>query len=263
MDENEFIKITLSFEHNLFHELSNSVDFENVGKGRLGNHLVKTSDDGIPIVRTTTQYNIPAHDFSSIHNIIANRINDKLDKLPSINFNNALIEIYDSSYTKMKYHSDQCLDLADNSYIGLFSCYENQSELTEQSIRKLKVKDKTTDEEFEVSLTHNSFILFSLSANSKFFHKIILEQVPKQKPLKSENKWLGITFRESKTLIKFKDNLPYFTNGELLELANDEQKKVYFRLRGEENRSIDFIYPKINFTLSKADTIIPKKEGQI
>lgn len=259
MNLNDFIKIELDFEENLFHELSNQIDFESVGKGRLGNHLVKISDEGIPIVRTTTQYNIPAHNFSSTHNLIVEGINDKLENLSPFNFNNALIEIYDSSYKKMKYHSDQCIDLAANSYIGLYSCYENPNELTEQRIRKLKIKDKTSHEEFEISLTHNTVILFSLPTNSKFFHKIILEQVPKQKPPDSENKWLGITFRKSKTFIQFKDNLPYFSDGTVLKLANDVQKKEYYLLRGEENRNIDFNYPKIDYTLSKADTIIPKE----
>jgi hypothetical protein len=258
MNLSEFTKITLPFEQNLFNELSNQISFENIGKGRLGNHLIKTSDKGIPIVRTTTQYNIPAHSFSSTHNTIIKSINDNLKGLTAINFNNALTEIYDSSYTKMKYHSDQCLDLAPNSHIALFSCYEKPNELTEQSIRKLKIKDKITDEEFEILLTHNSLILFSLPLNSRFFHKIVLEQVPKQKPLKSENKWLGITFRESKTFIQFKNNQPYFTNGKLLKLANDIQRKEYYTLRGEENRSLNFTYPKIDYTLSKADTIMPK-----
>jgi len=43
----------------------------------------------------------------------------------------------------------------------------------------------------------------------------------------------------------------------LLVLANEEQSKAYYKLRGKENRNIDFIYPKIDYTLSKADTIIP------
>lgn len=257
MSQNEFIKTTLPFEHNLFNELSNTINFENVGKGRLGNHLIQASNKGIPIIRTTTQYNIPAHNFSSIHNKIIDTVNDTIKSLPSMNFNNALIEVYDSSYTKMKYHSDQSLDLADNSYIGLFSCYEKPNELTEHNIRKLKIKDKTTNDEFEIPLTHNSFILFSISANSRFFHKIILEQLTQKKTLKTENKWLGITFRESKTFINFKNNLPYLINDKLLELANEEQSKTYYKLRGEENRNTGFIYPKIDYTLNKADTIIP------
>lgn len=258
MKKEDFYKTNLSFEKNLFNELLNQIEFENVANGRIGNHLVKVSDSGIPIVRTTTKYNISAHTFSLTHNTIVDSINDSLEHLPSVNFNNALIEVYDSSYTKMKYHSDQCLDLVANSYIGLFSCYEKPNELTEQSIRKLKIKDKITNKEFEISLTHNSFILFSLSANSRFFHKIVLEQVPKQKPLQSENKWLGITLRESKTFILFKNNLAYLENGKLLELATDDQQKEYFKLRGEENKSMNFIYPQIDYTLSKADTLIPK-----
>ena len=35
MSQNEFIKTTLPFEDNLFNELSNNINFENVGKGRL------------------------------------------------------------------------------------------------------------------------------------------------------------------------------------------------------------------------------------
>ncbi|WP_109435742.1 alpha-ketoglutarate-dependent dioxygenase AlkB [Aquimarina sp. AU119] len=263
MNNTDFYKITLPFGQNLFNKLFNTIEFENIGNGRMGNHLVKVCDSGIPIVRTTTKYNIPAHNFSSIHNMIVDSIkdniqNENLEYLPSINFNNALIEVYDSKYTKMKYHSDQCLDLISNSYIGLFSCYERPDELTEQNIRKLKIKNKITNEEFAISLTHNSFILFSLPTNSKYFHKIVLESIPKQKPLKTENKWLGITFRESKTFIQFKNNLPYFANGKLLELATDNQKIEYYKLRGEENKNVNFIYPQINYTLSKADTIIPK-----
>ena len=39
----------------------------------------------------------------------------------------------------MKYHSDQALDLADNSYICIFSCYDNPINL-----RTLRIKNKLT-----------------------------------------------------------------------------------------------------------------------
>ena len=263
MNKSGFYKITLSLESNLFHKLFNSIHFENVAKGRIGNHLVDVGDDGIPIVRTTTQYTIPAHNFSSIHHMLVTCINstiqnDSLDDLPLIHFNNALIEVYDRNYTKMNYHSDQCLDLDAHSYIGLFSCYERPDELSVLSLRKLKVKDKITQEEFEISLTHNSVILFSLSANEKFLHKIVLESVANLKPLELDNRWLGITFRNSKTFIQFKDNLPYFSNGELLELAGDDQKAEFFKIRSQENNNMNFNYPKITYTLSVGDTILPK-----
>ena len=257
-----FYKFKLPLENNLFDELSNSVDLEDVGKGRKGNHLVNLSEKGIPIVRTTTKYNKPAHNFSTIHNRVIDGINDVVKNnnetpFPSLSFNNALIEIYDSSYFKMKYHSDQCLDLATDSYIALFSCYERPDDLTENALRKLKVKSKTTDEEFEFSLENNSVILFSLATNTKFMHKIVLESSNKQR-LDSDNKWLGITFRKSKTFIHFKDDLPYFPNGEPLKLADEIQQKEFYKLRGQENKSIDFLYPTITYTLSISDTMIPK-----
>ena len=257
MDQNDFIKVTLPFENNLFNRLSNNIHFENIGKGRLGNQLVKVIDEVVPIVRTTSRYTIPTHKFSALHDEIIKSITNRTELLPEDSFNNALIEIYDIEYSKMKYHSDQCLDLADNSYIGLFSCYEKPDELEEHHNRVLKIKNKATNEEFDIPLTHNSFIFFSLEANTKFSHKIVLDQTLRHKTQESNNRWLGITFRKSKTFIQFKNNSPYFSNGELLEFANENQKKEFFILRGKENRSIDFSYPKINFTINKGDTLPP------
>ncbi|AXT61157.1 hypothetical protein D1816_12640 [Aquimarina sp. AD10] len=256
-----FHKIVLPLEQNLFNKFSNSIQFEVTGKGRVGNHLVGQDDKGIPLVRTTTNYNIPAYIFSSKHRIIIDSIKSGVDdiELSSLDFNNALIEIYEQNYTKMKYHSDQCLDVDKDSYIALFSCYERPDELSEQSIRKLKIKDKETNEESEILLTHNSVILFSVSTNSKYLHKIVLEQVKGMKPLAYDNRWLGITFRKSNTFIQFKDDIPYFPNREVLKLANENQRKEFFKLRGEENKNMNFIYPQLNYTLSLADTLPPKK----
>jgi hypothetical protein len=253
MNNTAFHKITLDTKRNLFPELFSETTFESVAKGRLGNHLVNVDDNGVAIVRTTTKYNIPANNFSATHHMIVKSINDQLADIPAQHFNNALIEVYDASYFKMNYHSDHSLDLADNSYIALFSCYENPDELSEQHIRKLKIKDKVSNEEFEVSLTHNSVVLFSLDTNSKFHHKIVLD-----KTLASDNKWLGITFRKSKTYIQFKDSLPYFSNGKLLTLADKEQETEFYKLRGEENRSLNFAYPALTYTVNVADTMIPE-----
>lgn len=258
----DFYKITLPLEQSLFKKLSTITEFENTGKGRLGNILVNVQNNEIPLVRTTTKYDIPAHDFSSIHHSITKQINETIENseldIPSLNFNNALIEIYDHHYRKMKYHSDQYLDLDMNSYIGVFSCYENPKELSEQLIRKLKIQDKETGEESEILLSHNSVVLFSMETNRKFLHKIVLENIPKQKPPTSDNKWLGITFRTSKTLIHFKDHLPYFSNGNLLVLANETEPKKLYMLRGEENKSMNFTYPTITYTLSPSDLLFPK-----
>lgn len=264
MSNTEFYKITLDPSTNLFNELVNATVFESIAKGRIGNHLVNVGDNGIPIVRTTTKYNIPAHDFSAIHHTIVERINETIKQnnlvgIPVQAFNNALIEVYDASYFKMNYHSDQNLDLEDDSFIGLFSCYEKPEELSAPHLRKLKIKDKESDEEFEYSLTHNSVMLFSLATNTRFLHKIVLDAAPQSKPLAADNKWLGITFRTSKTYIQFEDDLPRFPNGTLLEIANKEQETEFYKLRGEENRNLNFVYPDLTYTVNVADTMKPKK----
>jgi len=258
MNHQGFYKFILPLQGDLFNENANSVDFEDVTKGRKGNHLVHLSDQGVPLVRTTTKYNKPAHNFSAIHHSIIEQIkvaaNNHKAQLPTIAFNNALIEVYGKEYAKMKYHSDQCLDLQADSCIALFSCYEQPEELTEMALRKLKVRSKTTNEEMEFLLENNSVILFALSTNTMFQHKIVLENANQ---LQQENRWLGITFRHSKTFIQFKDNQPFFPNGKPLQLADEAQKAEFYKLRGKENKKLDFEYPEIDYTISISDTLEP------
>lgn len=261
MINNDFYKFTLPLEKDLFKELSNSVEFEALGKGRKGNHLVDSTEQGVAIVRTTTIYQHPAQCFTPIHRQIMESIKMEANHHAALqgralSFNNALIEIYDAAYTKMNYHSDQCLDLAADSYIALFSCYENADELLKnKGLRILKIKSKITEEEFEIPLENNSLVLFPLSVNSNYLHKIILAALGGSKV---ENNWLGITFRQSKTFIQFKDNLPYFADGQLLRLADEAETKEFYQLRGAENNSTNFIYPDIPYTLSISDTLQPK-----
>ncbi|MGU3375715.1 alpha-ketoglutarate-dependent dioxygenase AlkB [Chryseobacterium sp. M5A1_1a] len=256
----EFYTITLPLGENQFNDLFNSAEFESTGKGRIGNHLVNMDNQIIPIVRTTTRYTIPAVAFSNIHHKLVDCINDTLLAnhigIPRQNFNNALIEVYDSTYSKMNYHSDQALDLNDNSFIALFSCYENPDELEEFHLRKLVIKDKVTNQEVEIILHHNSVVLFSVDTNKKFQHKIILNSSSNSNAT-SNNKWLGITFRTSKTYIQFKEELPYFSTGEVFALADKDQEAEFFQLRGQENKTLDFVYPDLLYTISNADLIKP------
>jgi hypothetical protein len=267
MAQHGFQKWVLPVGKDIFHILSQSVAFEAVAKGRQGNHLVAVGESGIPIVRTTTQYNLPAQNFAPIHHQIVENIQQKV---PDAHFNNALIEIYDRDYAKMKYHSDQCLDMAKNSYIALFSCYEQPENIAQDLLRRLKVKNKTTEEEFEITLEHNSVVLFDLPTNAIFQHKIVLEQhnfqhkntleTPKGvKPSLQDNRWLGITFRQSKTFIHFKENLPYFADGTPLLLAGEEQSKEFYQLKSQENHQPDFVYPFLAYTLSAGDRLLPQK----
>lgn len=250
-----FKKIILDIDTNLFESLEKSINFENIAKGRKGAVLVNYKNDLVPIIRTTTPYNNPVQPFLPIHYDIMDNIRKKFKK--NMLFNNAMVEIYDSNYHTMKFHTDQALDLEEKSYICLFSCYENVSN-NPLDIRKLQVKNKTTNESFEVSLDNNSAVLFSTSDNHNHLHKIILDQSNQSRKRKtnSPNQWLGITFRLSKTFIKFVHNIPniYPTN-QILRLANSEEKKEFYKYKANENSSCQYTYPEINYTISKSDML--------
>ena len=160
-----FKKILIKTDKNIFKKLSQNIEFEEIVLGRTGAILVNDKLN-IPLIRTTTQYKMPAQKFLPIHQDIISEINKQFSY--KITFNNALTEIYDSRYIKMGYHSDQSLDLDDNSYIGLFSCYDDPT-----YIRKLLIKEKSTGICSEILLEHNSVVLFSTTTNRNFLHKII------------------------------------------------------------------------------------------
>ncbi|BAZ40356.1 hypothetical protein NIES4101_63170 [Calothrix sp. NIES-4101] len=262
MIRKDFYVFRLDIDDNIFELLTNSIEFEDINKGRKGCVLVKSEERGIPIVRTTTNYKNPSYHFSQIHNIIIEKLNKQIQqeiKIKSFEFNNALIEVYDREYYKMGYHSDLDMDLEDDSFIALFSCYENASNLSTNALRKLKIRCKSTSEEFEISLTNNSLILFSLQTNREFVHKIILDVSKNETTKLGTNRWLGLTYRKSKTFIKFKNGLPFLTNGDLLGVANDEEREAFYRLKKQENEVINFKYPEINYTLSIGDILEPKQ----
>src|SRR5579883_1763670 len=166
-----FTQFNLNFNNNLFEELSKSIEFEEITNGRMGANLILLKENKlIPLVRTTTAYQKPFQKFLPIHLDIIDKIN-KISNL-DIKLNNALIEIYDSRYTNMGFHSDQSLDLESNSYICIFSCYSNPKS---KLIRKLIVKNKESGLVTEYVLNHNSVIIFSIETNQKYLHKIVLE----------------------------------------------------------------------------------------
>jgi len=164
-------------------------------------------------------------------------------------FNNAMIEIYDSTYRKMGSHSDQALDLADDSYIAIYSCYEDPATT---NLRKLIVQQKGDDIDKQskiLSMHHDSVIFFSTSTNSQHLHKIVLDT-------EDSNRWLGITFRLSKTFIKWIDGVPTLTHSGIpLTLANKEESKRFYKFRSEENREVQFNYPELNYTVSPSDLL--------
>lgn len=245
-----------------FEELAASAKLQELGKGRLGNHLVQVQEQGIPLVRTTTQYTIPAQPFGSLHEQIIQQLQASIQAqpalgLPTPTFNNALMEQYSKEYYKMGFHSDQALDLAPHSYIALFSCYQYPEQLEKKQCRALQIQHKSTGQAFEITLEQHSLVLFSLATNTAFQHKIVLKSAPQ---LKIDNPWLGITFRQSKTFVQFKKGQAYWENGQALHLATEEERRTFYKLRGQENRSLDFVYPNLEYTISPGDLLEPRED---
>lgn len=246
----EFRQYTLPIKGNLFDEMLASVQFEQINKGRQGALLVKPHEArGTPLVRTTTKYKTPAYCFQSAHVRLAQQIQNYASIFTD--FNNALIENYTNLYTTMGFHSDQALDLEEESFIAVFSCYKYPELAT--SPRKLIVESKEPRiGTFEIPLTHNSVVVFSLDTNRRFKHKIVLDKVHSL-----ENPWLGITFRTSKTFVRFHDEQAYFEDGTLLTLANEDQNREFYALRSQENKETNFSYPQITYTISESDMMPP------
>ena len=241
----------------IFENITETINFENITNGRDGAILIdyNYTDNivtAIPLVRSTTKYKNPAQKFLPIHYNIIDNIK-KTTQIENLEFNNALIEIYDNNYRSMGFHSDQAQDLADNSYICLYSCYDysNSDSDTNTNLRKLKINNKLDSTSTDIILENNSIVIFSLDANQKNLHKIILDSIT------DNNKWCGITFRMSKTFIKFQNNSqPYFvSNNKSLHMANDIEKKEFYKHRNKENNTINYVYPELDYTISESDLL--------
>jgi hypothetical protein len=243
---------TVLAEGKLYEQLLASVRFEDVGKGRQGAVLVDVDEaGGVPLVRTTTRYSTPAQPFQALHAQLARQIREAAS-LP-LGFNNALIERYTSAYTSMGAHSDQALDLADASFIAVFSCYE-QPEVASPP-RRLLVKPKgAVGRAVDIPLAHGCAVVFSVDANRRLEHKIVLD--PRART--QENPWIGLTLRTSKTFVRYRDGCAHFDDGTSLTLADDEQKRELYRLRHRENSEVDFSYPRISYTVSESDLMPPE-----
>jgi predicted nucleic acid-binding protein len=240
----EFRSRLLPAADHRFEELLASVRFDDVAKGRRGTVLVRPDAAGIPIVRTTTAYRAPAQPFRDIHDRLAQQIRGSA----SCAFNNALIEHYTNACSTMKRHSDQALDLADESSIAVYSCYRDPL----RPSRRLIVTSKQSGASFEIVLAHGGVVEFSLDTNRRFTHAIALcANAP-------DNEWLGITFRTSRTFVRFVDGQPQLSNGERLTLASDEQRREFFQLKRRENDETDFQYPSISYTISESDLRLPE-----
>ncbi|BFP51430.1 alpha-ketoglutarate-dependent dioxygenase AlkB [Streptomyces griseus] len=244
----------LPIEPNPFVELSESVRWEDVGKGRRGATLARVDEEGgVPLVRTTTRYGSPAQRFRAVHERLAQQIQERAE-FTAAAFNNALIESYTNAYTTMGFHSDQALDLADDSFIAVFSCYQHpEASPPRKLIFEVKEAAADSGEKFEVPLAHNSVVVFSVEANRRLKHKIVLDAPDRT----ADNSWLGVTFRTSKTLVRFRDGHAHLPQGARLTSADEEQQSEFYRLRRRENKETDFVYPSLTYTISESDLMPP------
>ncbi|MCI4046118.1 alpha-ketoglutarate-dependent dioxygenase AlkB [Streptomyces sp. TRM75563] len=259
----EIRSYALPIEPDLFTELSESARWEDVGKGRRGATLARIDEaGGVPLVRTTTRYGSPTQRFRPVHERLARQIQERAE-MSAATFNNALIESYTNAYRTMGFHSDQALDLADESFIAVFSCYQHPEA---SPPRKLifEAKGSGADsgagsggesggEKFEIPLVHNSVVVFSVASNRRLKHKIVLDAPDRT----ADNTWLGVTFRTSKTLVRFRDGHAHLPQGVRLTTADDEQQSEFYRLRRRENKETDFVYPSLTYTISESDLMPP------
>lgn len=84
-------------------------------------------------------------------------------------------------------------------------------------------------------------------------HRIVLAAPDRA----TDNQWLGLTFRTSKTSIRFRDGLPYLPQGARLMSADEDQRREFYRMRRRENKESDFVYPPLTYTVSESDLMPP------
>lgn len=232
----------------LFDTLVKSIRFEPITKGRAGSVLVRSKTDpsiAVPIVRTTTVYQRPAQTFSSTHANLADAIRP--------GFNNALVELYTNDYTTMGWHSDQAQDLKEDSFIAVFSVYENPK----GPRRLLEVASKTTPDTVHgvIPLSHGMVVMWSIETNRRFKHRIVLERDKRCVP----NRWFGMTLRTSKTWVTWAEDNTAMLGERPLQLLRGDCG-AYYALRAQENKTVDFCYPDLDYTISPSDRMLPNTD---
>ena len=241
----------------MFTSLRDGVAFESVCTGRKGAVLLAHTPDGsAPMVRSTTKYERAHQRFRSAHAGLSSDIALAF-AMPSLVFNNALVEEYTWQYRTMGMHCDQALDLVDDSFICLFSCYSNPED-PDCDVRQLVIRDKVSSKELIVQLAHCSAVLFSVADNARFVHQI----VPTVRECCGRSTtWLGVTFRCSKRAVMYVGGKAYLETGrELLLLRTRALAVEFYKQRRLENGALaKFEYDKEaeHVTVSPSDMFPP------
>jgi hypothetical protein len=98
-----------------------------------------------------------------------------------------------------------------------------------------------------------------VETNQNYVHQIVLN--PRAK---SDNTvWLGITFRQSKTFIYFKNEIPYFSaTDQCLVLATEAEEQEFYKNKFWENKTM-VTEMVLMYTLSPGDLHQPKNLHRI
>lgn len=233
-----FQKHLLDCQNDVFSELLHSHPWTDLSPDRKAAMLVSPKPDSIPIVRTTCP-TVACWVFQSVHLRLMQAVD--IASCRSHSFNNAMAEVYGPGYTKMRYHTDCALDLENDSRICIFSCYEEKGDHP----RKLVIRDKVNGEVQEILMDHLSVIVFDVRANSRHVHKIVSDGS------RTRGRWLGLTMRTSKTFVTGQPHGLVFRNdGLTMTAATEDEKRWFFELKKFENKSPDFKYPDIRFSLA-------------
>lgn len=284
-------RLNVSLTPTVFYELVHTVEFDRFPRvsGQHGNRmeavLVRSTSgsniDHVPLVRSTTTRWTPACEFTLFHELLAERVGQKVTEYLSSAiplFNNALMEIHDKDSRKIGYHSDMGLDLfsepnencaGSDSWVAMVSIY---SEPSTANRRVLHVKNKRTGYDTRYVLDHGSVVFFPAKANSEYSHAIEMEKTPNSSgEYENDGCWMRITFRTSRTFLTFPPDGPprlLSSSGETaLRLATKAEKDEMFRLRQHENDTAGMVWPRdISYTTSPGDlkkpTTAEKRKAQ-
>ena len=150
-------------------------------------------------------------------------------------------------------HSDQALDLDDASEIALFSCYERPAPA--RPSRRLLVESKEPGgASFAVPLPHHGVVVFSTETNRRFRHRIVLDAAADT----PDDPWIGVTCRSARTFVRFREGEAHLPDDTPLTLASEEECREFFGLRRRENHAVDFVWPRILYTISPSDRTTPE-----
>lgn len=242
-----FCKYRLEYWNDAFQEFFHAHAWTNLSHDRRAAMLVLPDADFIPIVRTTCP-TVSCWCFGLVHLRLMQAIDSASGNAHS--FNNAMAEVYDPEYTKMRFHTDCALDLEDDSEICIFSCYEDECDHP----RTLVTRDKESGKVEEMSMDHLSVIIFDVGANSRHVHKIVSNGC--------KARWLGLTLRTSKTFVT-RQSVVFRHDGSKMTAATEHDRSMLFKLKGQENKLSSFKYPHIQFSLAefKIEGLLEHKEA--